>query len=77
VARPLPSRLTDPDRVKAWPLLTYTILTGQLNVDLDLLVVNGAWAADTPPSTCLDAHLTGEDLNRFEADLHAGAALSV
>jgi len=39
MARPLPARLTDLDRVKAWPLVTYAILTGQLRVDLDLLLV--------------------------------------
>ena len=39
MSRPLPARLTDLDRVKAWPLLTYAILTGQLSVDLDLLLV--------------------------------------
>jgi hypothetical protein len=38
-ARPLPARLRDLDRVKAWPLLTYAILTGQLVIDLDLLLV--------------------------------------
>ena len=37
--RPLPARLRDLDRVKAWPLLTYAILTGQLVIDLDLLLV--------------------------------------
>jgi integrase len=36
---PLPARLTDLERVKAWPLLTYAILTGRLDVDLDLLLV--------------------------------------
>jgi site-specific recombinase XerD len=39
MARPLPARLRDLDRVKAWPLLTYAILTGRLVVDLDLLLV--------------------------------------
>jgi site-specific recombinase XerD len=39
MSRPLPARLSDLDRVKAWPLLTYAILTGQLSVDLDLLLV--------------------------------------
>src|SRR5829696_8341935 len=39
MTRPLPSRLTDLDRVKAWPLLTFAILTGRLRVDLDLLLV--------------------------------------
>jgi site-specific recombinase XerD len=39
MARPLPLRLRDLDRVKAWPLLTYAILTGRLSVDLDLLLV--------------------------------------
>ena len=39
LARPLPARLRDLDRVKAWPLLTFAVLTGQLNVDLDLLLV--------------------------------------
>jgi hypothetical protein len=38
-ARPLPARLRDLHRVKAWPLLTYAILTGQLVIDLDLLLV--------------------------------------
>ena len=39
MARPLPARLRDLDRVKAWPLLTYAILTRRLVVDLDLLLV--------------------------------------
>jgi site-specific recombinase XerD len=39
MARSLPARLRDLDRVKAWPLLTYAVLTGQLVVDLDLLLV--------------------------------------
>ena len=39
MGRPLPARLRDLDRVKAWPLLTFAILTGRLVVDLDLLLV--------------------------------------
>ncbi len=39
MARPLSARLRDLDRVKAWPLLTYAILSGRLRVDLDLLLV--------------------------------------
>jgi site-specific recombinase XerD len=39
MARPLPARVRDLDRVKAWPLLTYAILTRRLVVDLDLLLV--------------------------------------
>jgi hypothetical protein len=39
MSQPLPARLRDLDRVKAWPLLTYAILTGRLVVDLDLLLV--------------------------------------
>lgn len=36
--RPLRIRLTDLQRVKAWPLVSYAILSGQVAVDLDLLV---------------------------------------
>ncbi|HET9648993.1 MAG TPA: tyrosine-type recombinase/integrase, partial [Microlunatus sp.] len=39
MARPLPARLRDLDRVKAWPMLTFAILTGRVNTDLDLLLV--------------------------------------
>jgi hypothetical protein len=39
MARPLPARLRELHRVKAWPLLTFAILTGRLSVDLDLLLV--------------------------------------
>jgi len=54
LARPLPARLRDLDRVKAWPLLTFAVLTGQLNVDLDLLLVKdlgGFGGSATPPSS--------------------------
>jgi site-specific recombinase XerD len=37
-AWPLGARLADLARVRAWPLVTYAILTGRLPVDLDLLV---------------------------------------
>jgi integrase len=39
MSQPLPARLRDLARAKAWPLLTYAILTGRLVVDLDLLLV--------------------------------------
>jgi site-specific recombinase XerD len=39
MARPLPARLRDLDRVKAWPMVTFAILTHQVRVDLDLLLV--------------------------------------
>ncbi len=38
MARPTGARLTDLRRIKAWPLLTFAILTGRLRVDLDLLL---------------------------------------
>ena len=39
MGRSLPVRLRDLDRVKAWPLVTFAVLTGRLRVDLDLLLV--------------------------------------
>jgi hypothetical protein len=38
MAGPTQARLTDLRRVKAWPLLTFAVLTGRLPVDLDLLL---------------------------------------
>jgi hypothetical protein len=38
MARPLPARLTDLRRIRAWPLISFAILTGRLSADLDLLV---------------------------------------
>jgi integrase len=38
MARPLPARLTDLRRIRAWPLLCYAILSRRVAVDLDLLV---------------------------------------
>ncbi len=39
MATPVPARLRDLARVKAWPMVTFAILTGQVRVDLDLLLV--------------------------------------
>ncbi|MGB3830185.1 MAG: tyrosine-type recombinase/integrase [Ornithinimicrobium sp.] len=36
---PLPARLRDLARIKAWPMVTFAILTGRVGVDLDLLLV--------------------------------------
>ena len=116
LARPLPAKLRDLDRVKAWPLLTFAILTGQLRVDLDLLLVKDLggfghaaerlnaddytaarqiaaglgwsprWTLDVVHE-CLPLllartggsmrTLTCDDLDRFEAELQASAAVSV
>lgn len=38
MARPLPSRLEDLRRIRAWPLLTHAILSGRVVVDLDLVL---------------------------------------
>lgn len=115
LTRPLPARLTDLDRVKAWPLLTFAILTGRLRVDLDLLLVKdlggfGHAAEHLNPDDYTAARqiavrlgwsprwtldvlheclplllaatgasmrtLTGEDLDRFEADLQTSAVVS-
>jgi len=38
MARPLDARLADLVRIRAWPLVTYAILTRRLPVDLELLV---------------------------------------
>ena len=116
MARPLPARVRDLDRVKAWPLLTYAILTRRLVVDLDLLLVKDLgdfghaterlnaddyragreiavrlgwsrrWTYDVLHE-CLPLLLAwtgrsmrtllGEDLDRFEAELHASLVVSV
>ena len=102
--------------MKAWPLLTFAILTGRVTVDLDLLLVKDLggfghaaerlnlddfktgreiavrlgwsprWTLDVMHE-CLPLllavtggsmrTLTGEDLDRFEADLQASAVVSV
>lgn len=41
MTRPLPARLTDLRRIRAWPLISYAILSRRLVVDLDLLVAKG------------------------------------
>lgn len=38
MAGPLPGRLVDLARIKAWPLISWMILTGRLEADIDLLV---------------------------------------
>ncbi len=38
MARPLDARLADLARIRAWPLVTYAILTARVPVDLELLV---------------------------------------
>jgi integrase len=38
IARPLPARLTDLRRFRAWPLITWAILVGRVRADLDLLL---------------------------------------
>ena len=38
MARPLPARLTDLRRIRAWPLLCYLALEGAIRLDIDLLL---------------------------------------
>jgi site-specific recombinase XerD len=38
MARPVASRLVDLQRIKAWPLIAFAVLTAQVRVDVDLLV---------------------------------------
>lgn len=38
MASPIPGRLSDLRRIKAWPLISWLILSGRLQVDIDLLV---------------------------------------
>jgi site-specific recombinase XerD len=115
MSRPLPARLRDLERVKAWPLVTYAILTGGVRVDLDLLLVKDLggfgyatewlhpddyrtgreiaarlgwsrrWTYDVLHE-CLPLllartggsmrTLTGDDLDRFAADLEASVVVS-
>jgi site-specific recombinase XerD len=115
MARPLPARLRDLDRVKAWPMVTFAILTGRVGVDLDLLLVKDLggfghaterlhaedyrtgreiaarlgwsrrWTYDVLHE-CLPLllavtgrpmlALSGDDLDRFEAELHASVVVS-
>jgi len=56
MARPLPARLTDLRRIRAWPLLSYLALEGAVRPDIDLLLAKNQggfgltaeryWAAD-------------------------------
>jgi integrase len=39
--RPVHARLADLGRIRAWPLVTYLILAGEVDVDLDLLLAKG------------------------------------
>ena len=38
MATPLPGRLADLRRIKAWPLISWMVLSGRLRPDIDLLV---------------------------------------
>ncbi len=38
MASPMPARVTDLRRVKAWPLISWMVLSGRLRADIDLLI---------------------------------------
>lgn len=67
LARPVPARLADLRRIRAWPLLCYLACAGAVQLDIDLLVAKdlggfGAtaaryWAADFERATGVAARL--------------------